>query len=188
MASVIKRKSLSAVAYHEAGHAVAHIFLYHPIRKVTIRPDEKAGSAGLCQRKGPSYLKAIDVHISAAKQARILDNIKALLAGNVAQRRFNKRSVRHWQASSDFQEAFDLASRLTDVPKGVELLLAWLRHETECLVALRWPQIQAVASALLEHETLTGEQVRAVLFPEELKPPCRKSRSARSQRLSELHK
>jgi len=155
-----------STAYHEAGHAVARYYLFHPIRKVTICPDKNDDSAGHCEGKGRSYLDGIDVEISPRKQSRMFDNIKILLAGREAQRRFNKRSKRsvlNCQAHSDWRKAVDLAIRLTTSTRGTELLLEWLRHETESFVQLRWSDIEAVAAELLDRKTLTGEEVREII-------------------------
>lgn len=86
----------------------------------------------------------------------------ALGAGYIAQKRFNPRSVRSWQASSDNIKACQLALYVTD-PVGVELLLRWLYHQAENLVKLRWVEIRAVAKALLERKTLTGDELREVI-------------------------
>jgi ATP-dependent Zn protease len=156
------KSSREATAYHEAGHAVAQYYLRLPIRKVTIVSDKEKGTLGHCESKGPLYLKGIDLDISPAKQDRIFRKIQALLAGNVAQQRFNKRSVRKWHASSDYRKAVDLAIRVTDTD-GVRLLLGWLRHGTECLVQTRWREIEAIAAALLERKTLTGDEIREII-------------------------
>jgi len=167
----------AATAYHEAGHAVVQYYLHLPIRKVTIRPNKEKGSLGHCESKGPSYLGEIDLGVSPAQQDRIFRNIQALLAGNVAQQRFNKRSVRKWQTSSDYRKAAELAIRVTDTV-GVRLLLGWLTHHTERLVQDRWREIEAVAAALRERKTLTGDEIRDTingLYPA-IRPPRKKSR------------
>jgi ATP-dependent Zn protease len=157
-----RRKTLAKTAYHEAGHAVASYYLFHRIKKVTIVPDKKNDNAGSCHSKGPS-LAGIDVSISPRKQATIFDNIKIFLAGEAAQARFNRRTIRQWHGSSDFHQAAGLALRLSGDARGAELLLDWLRHEAEQLVAIRWREIEVVAEALLRRRTLTGEEVRAVI-------------------------
>jgi ATP-dependent Zn protease len=163
------KSSREATAYHEAGHAVTRYYLHLPIRKVTIRPDKERGSLGHCESKGSLYLDGIDMHISPAKQDRIFRNIKVLLAGNVAQRRFSKRNVRNWHASGDYRQIVDLAMRITS-PDGVQHLVRWLRHETEWIVQRRWREIEAVAEALFERETLTGDEVGKIINDLNSKP------------------
>lgn len=114
----MKNGALAATAYHEAGHAVASLYLFRPIRKVTIIPDKKSGNAGACHNKGRRYLEGIDVQISGRKRDRMFDEIKIYFAGMKAQRRFNKRSVRNWQGSQDFKKRRGLGISPNDRCKG----------------------------------------------------------------------
>jgi len=42
-------------------------------------------------------------------------------------------------------------------------LLDWLEHRAKKLVEEKWSQIHKLAFALLEHDSLTGDQVKAIL-------------------------
>jgi len=154
----------ATTAYHEAGHAVADFYLRFKIRKVTIRPEREKRHEyhGYCQRQGRSYLDRIDIEVTPVKQNRIFNRIIAIAAGYVAQKRFSPRSVRRWHTSGDEQMAADLALYVTD-PTGVEYLLRWLYHCAENLVEVRWGDICAVADALLERKTLSGDEVREII-------------------------
>jgi hypothetical protein len=69
-----------------------------------------------------------------------------------------------WRASSDYVNASRLALEINDGDQqGAELLMAWLERRTDVLVSAQWPQVSKLAFALLEHDSLTGAQVKAIL-------------------------
>src|SRR4029453_5166043 len=69
-----------------------------------------------------------------------------------------------WRASSDYVKASRLALEINDGDQqGAELLMAWLERRTDVLVSAQWPQVSKLAFALLEHDSLTGAQVKAIL-------------------------
>jgi hypothetical protein len=146
---------------NSAGHAVAHSFLHLPFEKVSIRTDE--GSSGHCTSYGLRYLKDVDVYITPAKQDRIFRNVKAAFARHYAQKRFDKKCLRQWHLQNDYHNAVRLLCYISD-PPAIDPLVRWLECETEMLVELCWQEIETVAHALLERETLTSEEVRELLF------------------------
>jgi hypothetical protein len=88
-----------------------------------------------------------------------------LYAGQLAQKQFAPRSWRKWHTSTgsihgsaDDDQMIGIALQQTD-DTGVPLLMKWLKHEAEFLVKERWGDICAVASALLEQKTLSGDAV-----------------------------
>ena len=157
-----KRGHRSATAFHEAGHAVADFYLRHKIGKVTIIPEGDV--KGRATNIGRDYLEGIDVELTPAKKERIFNKIIALATGHFAQKRFNARSVRTWQASSDNEKALRLAWLVSPDSEGAQLLLRWLYHEAEVLVNRRRRDISAVAQALLAKGTLKGEEVRTIIL------------------------
>jgi len=67
-------------------------------------------------------------------------------------------------ASSDYVKASRLALEINDGDQqGAGLLMAWLERRTDVLVSAQWPQVSKLAFALLEHDSLTGAQVKAIL-------------------------
>jgi hypothetical protein len=50
--------------------------------------------------------------------------------------------------------------------RDVDISIRWLECRTEALVELRWQEIEKLARALLERETLTIDEVRELLFGE----------------------
>jgi hypothetical protein len=68
-----------------------------------------------------------------------------------------------WHAESDLAQARRLAGIICCSAETVELFLAFCRAEASNLVAKHCTSIQAVAAALIEHRTLTGGQIVAVV-------------------------
>jgi hypothetical protein len=98
---------LVSPAYHEAGHTIATFVQGMGIRRVTIVPGE--GSDGVTITH-PVRMKSLDCEpISPRRATRIRNQTRCCLAGNIAQRRFNPRSVRSHHADSDRHDALDWA-------------------------------------------------------------------------------
>jgi hypothetical protein len=68
-----------------------------------------------------------------------------------------------WHAESDLTQARNLASIICSSPSAIELYLDFCRAEAASLVAKHSASIRAVATALIEHRTLTGDQIVAVV-------------------------
>jgi len=68
----------------------------------------------------------------------------------------------HARGPADNDQLVGLALQQTD-SAGVPLLSAWLKHEAGFLVKRRWAEICAVANALLERKTLSGDEVRDII-------------------------
>jgi hypothetical protein len=89
-----------------------------------------------------------------------------LLAGNEAQRKFNKRSIRFHQGESDFYKADNLMSYFFFDPPVLE---AYLKFLTASVCSLfehhphAWRCVQAVAAKLLERRQLSGVQLKEVI-------------------------
>ena len=167
------REQLAPTAYHEAGHTVAAVFLYIGLKHkgVTIVPNRVRGVLGETHVKkgfrGKPYL------VNRAVVWRGLEKqIIISLAGEHAQRKYRPSSVRSHDIADDRREAVKWLSYLaldaTGEPISEELRLHYklLNLRAKNMVATRWPEITAVANALLERKTLTAQEVREVLFPE----------------------
>jgi ATP-dependent Zn protease len=159
----------AATAHHEAGHAVAYYWLReigrYPLprmRRVTIVPQEK--SLGHVAPFPTSSFRP-DYDHGPRVQLRVQGQIMVSLAGRIAERRHTGRRVRGgW--GKDYEQAVDLASRVTGGPEETSAMLRWLALATESLLAQRWSLVEAVAQALLAQPTLTGREVVAVIRSE----------------------
>jgi len=63
----------------------------------------------------------------------------------------------------DNQNAADMAFRIASSPAAAEAFLKYCFLAARDHVALRFPEIEAVAAALLERKTLTFDEVRTVI-------------------------
>ena len=172
-------------ALHEAGHAVAATFLHHAakVRRVTITPDRASGSLGHVRGwVRPSVWRAVEAGDTSLKSLlHLTEEVLVLLAGEIAERRAGARLV--WGAGTDRENAADIANALSGDPRQANAFLRWLIIRAENLVALRWVEVQAVAAALLEHKTLTRDQIHAIIFPR----PVGRTRRVRGPRSTQAH-
>jgi ATP-dependent Zn protease len=163
---------LRLTAIHEAGHAVLQTVLGIGCGGVTIVPDNAKGTEGHAQDRD-QYGKqtedgAIDVVASLrvwAEDAFLLRHAIAHYAGGEAERRAapSEWNDRRAGAKSDRREAQDRINEITDDAKSISLLFKYAKRRCAVLVEHYWPEIQAVAAALLESQTLLGEQVERIV-------------------------
>lgn len=161
------RLSKIQVAYHEAGHAVAAIALGCPIRDVTIH-DDRGGRIRPKKRVGD-----IGVVVVIA------------LAGPFAQRRRFPRSKwiddSGWYSltpGSDYWIVNEALGLLVEEGFDADETLAWrIRCEkvAKNIIADEWNTISKIAKALLEHGTLTGNQVRRLAAGFNIRSPIQRA-------------
>jgi ATP-dependent Zn protease len=169
-------RPLTATAYHEAGHAVASRDLGLGVRRVTIKPNPKTGTGGIC--KAGSALKRRhnpESDDGDRNRMRMECDVVALLAGQEAEAHFRGR-YNFGGARVDREGANDLLSYFVSPGRGPQeefrTYFKLLRLRTRRLVLHRWPMIQEVAKRLLERETLSGDEVEQAIvesFDAELK-------------------
>jgi hypothetical protein len=154
----------AAVAFHEAGHAVAAVHHRIRITKATIKG--AAETKGRIIHHNPLVNAHPDVGTSAKTRPRIEHRIVVSFAGPIAQRRFNARTCRHYNAHEDYVTATNLAGYLVGSDKERDAYLNWVWVHTENFIEQEWPQVETVAKWLLEHETMTGAAIRKLVFPQ----------------------
>ena len=101
----------------------------------------------------------------ARTEQRLRHEIMSSLAGVVAEKIHTERS--HWKgAITDMQGVSSLALRFCSNYKNeADLFIDWLIVRTEGMLRnpLHWHFVETVAAALLEHKTLSGRRLRAII-------------------------
>ncbi len=163
------------VAYHEAGHAIAHLAMNLPVRRVTIRPSKNYEG----QVKGGKLPKWLCVLLECGDPwdqpralKRCLEEMIVLLAGGLAVKKLIGRSAALCFGESDLLKVADLASSVVgiDISEDDPVLLKerfalehWLHLTTMRLLDRRWETVEAVAERLLVERSLSGKEVRRIV-------------------------
>lgn len=147
------------VAFHEAGHAVAAAVLRVTIERITIAPSGDVAGHVL-HDYGVNMNEIIYSDDGANRQWALERTAIIALAGEVAQRRFRAESVTEEHAGGDrlaVHQALDHLAGWHDQ----ELRDAWwrvLELRTDRLISQHWHTVQGLASLLLQHTTIEGEE------------------------------
>ena len=153
-----------AIAYHEAGHVVIALELGVAVKRATIKPGDKVHgqvdhSALLTRRD----IRVVGHHRDTPHQRDKFEKLAIIcLAGPMAQRRYAPKSWRHWHGASDYclfgAVARNLGGNGRALKQYTELLMVW----TDTCVDRRWLEIEHVAAALLERETLGEQDIKSI--------------------------
>ncbi len=143
-------------AIHEAGHSVLYDRLGLGCRSATINRNEAEGEEGHTEHGGEEQNDGI------AEEAFLLRHAIGCYAGEEAMRRAGVRNPRVGAESDDY-DAVSAVNRITDDAKSIDLLYPLARRRCAILVKHYWPEIKAVAAALLSKRTLTGEEIHEMV-------------------------
>jgi ATP-dependent Zn protease len=137
---------IETTAYHEAGHVAAALATGATVQTATIKPrGDLLGQV----RYGP---RRID------DESQLVNT----LAGPFAQKRFAPRS--DWRTGNrDFVKVKNEVSRTRGKDTVARKYLAYVEARAAQVVDDLWADITVLAKALLERETLTGREIRAVI-------------------------
>jgi hypothetical protein len=183
-----RRRQIKAV--HEAGHAVAHVMLGMDFDYATIVANEDSGGHVAMTRPDD----VVEMwNCGDRDNPRVRDFVEreliATFAGHIAQRRAFPRS--HWQygfgvmksPGGFIPEGKPVAIPGSDIQTVIRIIddlhghdgdavrfayHAYVEARAEALVRQHIKQIEAVAAALLKHDTLTADAIRAIMFPDDL--------------------
>jgi len=143
-------EQLKHTAYHEAGHAVMALRLGYEVRKVTIvRRQGVLGKAEIRNRTSPDDIR-IDL-AGALAEALVNPNDEQIQLGALSDWRNVRRSTREFVALGFIGD------------QEGDILIEELLQETRALVRRDKAAITKVAEALLEHKTLTGDDVKHIV-------------------------
>lgn len=156
-----ERRRLEAVAYHEAGHAVASLALRRAIRFVSIVPEaETLGRLKLT--KAPATMR-LDIDAEHRTKAWIEREILITFAGPAAEAHFTGRR-NHIGAAGDFKQAVDIASYHHGLGKVLTKYLDYMMARSEAFItaAQQWVQVERLVEFLLEERHLQPKRVREI--------------------------
>lgn len=157
-----KPSKLDLVAFHEAGHAVARVVLKRGVRSATIRPGD--GNLGHVVRFpfGEDFMP--DVDMRPGDRSLIKREVMAAYSGMVAEA-FVTGRWNYAGADSDIHGANNLLSYLVTSDDEIEPLgrVLWIRARNLLCEPMHRAYVEAVADALLTHETLSGPAIRKVV-------------------------
>jgi len=177
------------VAYHEAGHAVLQALLPDgdPLHKVTIIPRGGMGGAtfSLPEKDRTGYgLKWIGATLKVLcggriAEARAMGDMSSGASQDISQAtQLARTMVTEWGMSdklgflrysgSDTREAYvpdkEYGDRTADlIDQEVRRIVDEAYAEAKRMLDENWTKVEAVAEALLKHETLTAEEVHLLI-------------------------
>jgi ATP-dependent Zn protease len=144
-------------AFHEAGHAVVRRYFGMGIKKITIVEDDE--SYGRVSNRPPGDWFRPDIEIDGRRRRRIELEIMTGWAGTLAEEMHAGESEATIAgAREDINQIANLALYASGSEEEAEAYIEWLRLRTLGILRVMWGEIEAVATALLERETLTGKQ------------------------------
>jgi ATP-dependent Zn protease len=149
-----------AIAYDEAGRAVACWSLGFRIKPITIAPKGEA-SGFVTWLRGLRF--SCNSGLTRRSVARYHDRIVCTLAGQQARRRFNPQGIRNKHLASDAELVTDLLLRLHGEERECNSALKYLEARARNLVDHHWCTIEDLAKALLEYQSLTGKEIADAL-------------------------
>jgi ATP-dependent Zn protease len=156
---------MRATAYHEAGHAVVADRLGYGFSTVSIIPDADDATHGRIVFSCPVLASDPNLGLTLRQEERVRNNIVVTLAGGIAEERFCGKPTDEITlgTQSDRDSVTDLAFRMAGSTAECQALLDWLATRADNIVTHRWPQIEAVAAALVERRRLSGTEARLII-------------------------
>jgi len=153
------------IAYHEAGHAVIGLKLGYEVGRVTIRKRYSSLGSAQISRKRHSSLGSTEVQAGGVSPDNDdFGHICVDLAGPLAEKLVSRipfDELIEYGARGDWRAAQKCARRINR--RQSETLIDALMEETKALVQQHEQAIARVAAALLEHETLTGDEIKSLM-------------------------
>ena len=182
----MKSTSDAAIAFHEAGHAIVAHALGDRVLRISIVPGVE--SRAEVQWDNPNPVRGLvaralefddaDKFKHVVEHAIIEHAIIVCMAGPLAQRRRYPRS--HWRQAAtgtsrlgplkamvkgaDYQQASVLAEQLHPNAKVSRAHWRYLEARADDLLTQWWPEVERLATALLERKTIT-EDLREIIQP-----------------------
>jgi len=148
------RRQEVRTAYHEAGHALIALHSIH-LSSIGIERKIKRGGQTFTQKKG--WIQPV-----RGSKVSVEENILIELAGPTAERLCPYGPGRdfHQASMADMQKIEKALKDLTASERGD--YLDECRNRVEHMLKHHWPEVVALANALLERKRLTGRQAEKI--------------------------
>jgi len=148
-------------AFHESGHAVSCFRLFHRLDYVSIvsTSEYRGCMKGIDEDWHEREPGTSDAQIRAhtAKLATI-----TLAGGAAVAKLFG--GMQDVEKGLDLAAVRDLLEDVADTDKELDIFIDRCWEQARRLVRKEWEPIKAVAAALMERKTLSGEEVRRILL------------------------
>jgi len=162
-AKLLAGEKFRAICHHEAGHAVACYMYKISIRFVTVEPEDK-------------YLGLVKTHVVRVRERledwrirrpRLLAErfVRVCLAGEIAQKRYSKKSFSPYHSKYDWDIAVNVAAKICG---NLEEALAWchflyLNTRNELTGDRNWKAVKALANRLKTEKRLGAREARRII-------------------------
>ena len=158
-----QNRTRERTAYHEAGHAVIAHRCGVRFAYVTIVPGEDSLGHLLHHKWSRGFAPAVTV--TPLMRERLESRILSALAGGLAEKKWSGR-YNAQGSKADHAAVINMADFIGGEGRVLEKYLAWLWARAEAMIETWWPDIVAVAAALLEHPRgrLTHDEVRTMFL------------------------
>ncbi|HUW09678.1 MAG TPA: hypothetical protein VM537_08095 [Anaerolineae bacterium] len=148
------------VAYHEAGHAVAHRYMHHWFYWITIQSNPGDKSLG-CVHTAPTAAELTEgFSTTLAARLKAEKEIVGLYGGEAATERLGVPA--DWSIP-EMQKARQAAIRTTSNQAEADAFLDYLWLWTQNIIADHRPAVQAVANYLLEEGSMSAAMAHKVM-------------------------
>jgi ATP-dependent Zn protease len=162
MAPKMRQKQREAIAYHEAGHAVAHCLFRVPFRKATITPAEDYLGIVVGYKLGRKLIQGFEIGFPTLRQRdRLERQVLCLLAGPICEAHFRGRR-NNIGASDDYRMATGFLDHLSGgSPNQIDPYAKWLAAWATDMVLspVWWPFVETIAQELLRRESLSAKEI-----------------------------
>lgn len=152
------------VAYHEAGHAVTAVLTRYPVKNATIVPEVESLGHVSHYNLPPSIKEDCRAGVyEGATRRWLFRSMVSCQAGVIAAAKGIGVNPKHTAEGGiqDFETLVDYAhAAFGDYQEKVYQSY----READKLLDVHWKAVQAVAAALMEHKTLSGKRVRAIVM------------------------
>ncbi|MCR4949878.1 MAG: ATP-dependent zinc metalloprotease FtsH [Solobacterium sp.] len=194
---VYDEKTKKLIAYHESGHAIVGLFLEHAqvVQKVTIIPRGQAGGYNLMTPEEDKMLDTKndlmatitsfmggrvaeemffdDVTTGASNDIERATNIAKDMVtlygmSDLGPIKYNSGSQNVF-LGRDYNSPNNVSGEVAyEIDQEVRKIINECREKARSIISEHSAQLEAIAAALIEHETLTAEQIQKVISGESI--------------------